>query len=359
MLNAEDYAEACRRYKEKRTKFHERQRYHALILVTQGYKYDEVSRILLLTEEAIRQWVTRDESHGLEGLQNHPNWGGAHGQRGLKPEELADLAQILQHEAMPGTPVGSGWTGKAIRQVIRERVGVSYSKSGVRNLLHLMGWSYQRGRRLYVRRRLEEQARFVLETEETLAQYAASGEPVVPLAGDQSKVYVEGTLARRWNPIGQQPLVADGARSKKAENIYGAIHLGTGEEVSSFVIDWQDSEATIRWLELILEEHPHGQILLWLDQAPHHTSEEVQEWLAAHPRLTVIHFPAYTPEENPTEPTWKALKEEVSHHHWHETLADLSKAIDSYYHTVKTHTVSFLRKFGYGWDAGRLYALAS
>jgi transposase len=359
VLSAEDYAEACRRYKDKQTKLHERQRYHALILVTQGYKYDEVSRILLLSEEAIQQWVTRYESHGLEGLQNHPRWGGEHGQRCLNTGQLADLQYCLHHEAMPGTQVGSGWTGKAIRQVIRERFGVSYSKSGVRKLLHVIGWSYQRGRKLYVRRRPEEQARFVLETEEALAQYAASGEPVVPLAGDQSKVYLEGTLARRWNPIGQQPLVADGARRKKAENIYGAIHLGTGEEVSSFVIDWQDSEATIRWLELILEEHPEGQILLWLDQAPHHTSEEVEVWLAAHRRLTVIHFPAYTPEENPKEPTWKALKEEVSHHHWHETFADLRQAIDTYYHTVKIHTVNFLQKFGYGWDAGRLYALAS
>jgi transposase len=359
VLNAEDYTEACRRYKDKRTKFHERPRYHALILVTQGYRYEEVSRILLLTEEAIRQWIARYESHGLEGLQNHPGWGGEHGQRCVNTEQLAELQHFLQCEAMLGPQVGSGWTGKAIRHVSRELFGVSYSKSGVRKLLPLIGWSYQRGRKLYVRRRPEEQARFILETEEALAQYAASGEPVVPLAGDQSQVYLEGTLARRWNPIGQQPLVADGARSKKAENIYGAIHLGTGEEVSSFVIDWQDSEATIRWLELLLEDHPHGQILLWLDQAPHHTSDEVEEWLAAHPRLTVIHFPAYTPEENPKEPTWKALKDEVSHHHWHETLADLSQAIDTYYQTVKQHTVNFLKKFGYGWSAGRLYALSS
>ena len=148
MLSAEDYTEACRRYKDKRTKFHERQRYHALILVTQGYTHEEVSRILLLTEEAIRQWVSRYESHGLEGLQNHPNWGGEHGQRCLNTEQLAELQQILQHEAMPGTQVGSGWTGKAIRQEIRERFGVSYSKSGVRKLFHRMGWSYQRGRKL-------------------------------------------------------------------------------------------------------------------------------------------------------------------------------------------------------------------
>lgn len=357
MLSEEDYAEACRRYKDRRTKLPERQRYHALILVTQGYQYREVGRILLVDEESVSGWVTLYQAQGLDGLRNHPGWGGEHRQRFLNAGQLEELTQTLAAEAMPGTKVGSGWTARAIRKLIREKYAVSYSKSGVRKLLYEMGWSYQRGRKLYVRRSVEEQARFCLETEEVLAKYAESGEAVVPLAGDQSKVYLEATLARRWNPRGQQPLVADGARQKQAENIYGAIHLGTGEETATFCIDWQDSDATIRWLELMLAQHPKGQILLWIDGATHHTSEEVEEWLEGHRRIQVIHFPAYTPEENPKEATWKAMKEAVSHHCWHETMADLRQAINDYYQRAKQHTVNFLAKFGYKWSDGRLYAL--
>ncbi|MBC7909404.1 MAG: IS630 family transposase [Pyrinomonadaceae bacterium] len=358
MLGEEDYAEACRRYKDRRTKLPERQRYHASILVTQGYSYREVGRILLIDEETISEWVTLYQLAGLDALKNHPGWGGEHGQRFLKVEQLEELTQKLTCEAMPGTKVGSGWTAKAIRKLIRAEYSVSYSKSGVRKLLCEIGWSYQRGRKLYIRRSAEEQARFVLETEEVLAKYAASGARVVPLAGDQSKVYLEATLARRWNRRGQQPLVADGAREKQAENIYGALHLGTGEETSTFCIDWQDSDATIQWLEMMLAEHARGQLLLWVDGASHHTSDEVAEWLETHPRIHIIHFPAYTPEENPKEATWKYMKEEVSHHCWHETMADLRKAINNYYQTTKQHTVNFLEKFGYGWSDGRLYALS-
>lgn len=358
MLSEEDYEEACRRYKDRRTKLPERQRYHALILVTQGYSYREVGRILLVDEESVSQWVTLYQTAGLDALKNHPGWGGEHHQRFLNAEQLEELKQRLAAEAMPGTKVGSGWSAKAIRKLIRDEYTVSYSKSGVRKLLCELGWSYQRGRKLYIRRNAEEQARFVLETEEVLAKYAESGERVVPLAGDQSKVYLEATLSRRWNPVGQQPLVADGARSKQAENIYGAIHLGTGEETSTFCIDWQDSDATIKWLAMMLQQHPEGQILLWLDGASHHTSDEVEEWLEGHRRIKVIHFPAYTPEENPKEATWKQMKEEVSHHCWHETMGDLRKAINDYYQTTKQHTVSFLAKFGYEWSDGRLYALS-
>lgn len=94
----------------------------------------------------------------------------------------------------------------------------------MRKLLCEIGWSYHRGPKLDIRRSAEEPARVVLETEETFAKYAESGALVVPLGGDQSTVYVEATLARRWNPVGPQPVVADGARSNQAENIYGAIH---------------------------------------------------------------------------------------------------------------------------------------
>jgi transposase len=357
MLSDEDYQEAVRRYKNMKVKGRERQRYHALILVHQGYSYREVGRILLVDEETIRRWVEQYHERGLSGLQNDPEWGGEHGQRELGPEQVESVQRLLREEARAGTRVGSGWTNKAVRQLIKERCGVTYSKSGMRKLFAYLGWSDQCGRNLYIRRDPVDQARYELETRQVLAQYARNGKPVIPLAGDQSKVYLEGTLSRRWSPIGQQPVVADGARPKRAENLYGAVHLGTGAEVAPFVIDWQDSEATIRWYELLLEECPQGQILLWQDQAPHHTSDEVEEWLAQQSRIEVIAFPKYTPEENPKEGTWKDLKEDVSPHHWHETITELRTAIDQYYQAGKTHVVNFLQKFGYRWVDGILEPL--
>ena len=357
MLSQEDYLEACRRYKNMKENPHQRQRYHALILMTQGYSYRHTAQILLVDEETISRWSARYQASGLDGLKNNPLWGGEHGQRSLNQQELQQVQHLLETEAMPGTRVGSGWTLKAVRDLLEERFETSYCRSGTRKLLHLIGWSYQRGRKLYIKRSAEEQARFELETAEILAEFAENGAAITLLAGDQSKVYLEGTIAKRWNPVGQQPLIADGARSKQAENIYGALHLGTGEEVANFVIDWQDSDATIRWFEMMLEENRRGTIVLWIDRAPHHTSDEVEEWLEEHPRLRVINFPAYTLEENPKEGTWKPLKEEASHHQWHEKISDLSQAIDNYYQKARRQSVNFLEKFGYFWKAGRIHPL--
>ena len=57
MLSDEDYQEAVRRYKNMRVNGHERQRYHALILVHRGYSYREVAEILLVDEETTSRWV--------------------------------------------------------------------------------------------------------------------------------------------------------------------------------------------------------------------------------------------------------------------------------------------------------------
>lgn len=78
MLDEESYAEACRHYKDKKYKPPEQQRYHALILVMKGYGYRETREILLMDEETASRWIEQYWSGGLDGLKNHPQWGGEH-----------------------------------------------------------------------------------------------------------------------------------------------------------------------------------------------------------------------------------------------------------------------------------------
>ena len=176
MLSEVDYQEAVRRYKNMKVNGHERQRYHALILVHQGYSYREVGEILLVDEDTIGRWVRQYQERGLGGLKNDGQWGGEHGQRELGPEQVEELKRILREEAMPGTKVGSGWTNKAVRQLLAERFGVTYSKSGVRKLFAHMGWSYQRGRKLYIRRDPVDQARYELRDAGGAGQIRTEGE---------------------------------------------------------------------------------------------------------------------------------------------------------------------------------------
>jgi transposase len=358
VLSKEDRLEAMRRFKLPRTKAHQRTRLHALLLLTEGYTYEKAAEVLFVDPESVARWADAYRREGLEGLKNNPLWGGENGQRWLTLEQLARLGTTLDAEAAPGSEVGSGWSLRAVIHLVQERFGVTYSRSGMRKILHLVGWSYQRGRALYIKRTPEEQIRFEVETTHALEEFARSRARVVPVAGDQTRVYLEGRVGKRWSRAGSQPRIADGSRTKFAENIYGGVHLGTGEELAPFSIDFQDAGATVVWLELLLEAVPRGTILLWLDSAPHLTDPEVEEWLDRHPRIRVIRFPKYTPEENPKEATWKALKEDASTHRYHPTKQRLSEAIDAFYQKAIRHTVNFLERFGYFWADGRIHPLS-
>ena len=357
MLSKDDRLEAMRRFKHKKTKAHERTRYHALLLVTNGYSFQQTAAVLFVDPESVSRWAGIYQRDGLDGLKNHPHWGGERGQRRLTTEQLTQTGTLLDEEAMPGTEVGGGWTLRAIIALVEERFAVSLSQRGMRKILRLLNFSSQRGRPFDNRRTPEDQARFERETLEVLEEFARSGQRMIPLAGDQTRVYLEGTVGKRWSRRGHQPQAPSASRRKYAENIYGAVHLGTGAEVAPFSIDFQDADATIRWFELVREQESRGKIVLWLDSAPHLVHEEVEEWLARQGRIRVLRFPHYTPEENPKEGTWKALKEEASVHRWHPTKESLSRAIDGFYQTAKEHTVNFLQRFGYVWQSGRIYPL--
>jgi len=359
VLTKQDRLEAMRRFKYPKTKGQERLRYHALLLVSDGHDAEQVAALLYVDPTSVARWVALYAERGLDALKNNPLWGGEHGQRRLTSEQLTRLGTLLDEEAMPGTEVGSGWTVKAVVALVQERFSVAYSQRGMRKILHRLRFSSQRGRALYIKRTAEEQARFEAETYEILNELARSGRRCVPLAGDQTRVYLEGTVGKRWSRVGKQPRIADRSRTKFAENLYGAEHLGTGEEVAPFSIDFQDAGATVEWLELVKAACPRGEIVLWLDSAPHLTDPEVEEWLERNPRIRVIRFPKYTPEENPKEATWKALKDDVSHHRFHPSKQSLSDAIDGFYQKARRHTVNFLQRFGYIWDGGRIHAMPS
>ena len=81
MLSKPDRLEAMRRFKYKKTKAHERLRYHALLLVSDGYSFQQTAAILFVDPESVSRWVGIYQRDGLDGLKNNPLWGGERGQR--------------------------------------------------------------------------------------------------------------------------------------------------------------------------------------------------------------------------------------------------------------------------------------
>jgi hypothetical protein len=151
------------------------------------------------------------------------------------------------------------------------------------------------------------------------------------LAEDEAGLYLQATTCHVWSPTGQTPGVrADPGRAKT--NFYGTLNLPTGQEIA-MRSDLMNAEVSAQPLELILETYPQVPILLFWDRAPWHPGKPIDKVLEGHPRLEIIFFPTASPDLNPPEPVWKAVRQEVSHKHLEVRLPVLAS--------------SFLEKYGY------------
>ncbi len=100
--------------------------------------------------------------------------------------------------------------------------------------------------------------------------------------------------------------------------------MQSGQEIA-MRSDLMNAEISAQYLEMILEKNPKVPIILFWDRAPWHRGKPIKKVLEEHPRLEIIFFPTASPDLNPQEPVWKAVRKQVSHNHLetrHPELAD-------------------------------------
>lgn len=82
-------------------------------------------------------------------------------------------------------------------------------------------------------------------------------------------------------------------------------------------------------------------LLLW-DNASCHKSTEVKQWLRDNPGIVELdNFPPYSPEMNPIEHVWKALKQNINHLRGEAPLTEIMKQAE-YFLNKKTFNYKLL-----------------
>jgi transposase len=96
--------------------------------------------------------------------------------------------------------------------------------------------------------------------------------------------------------------------TNRRRTIFGAVDLRTGRffyQVTRKAV----SASFIAFCEQLLAAYPAApQVAVVCDNVIIHHSKIVGRWLAAHPRLLVLHGARYSPHDNPVERIWGALK---------------------------------------------------
>ena len=103
-------------------------------------------------------------------------------------------------------------------------------------------------------------------------------------------------------------------QSKDYVSFFGALSLRTGEIIAQ-LSGKRNSESTCQFLDKIKVKYQDqineqgGRVLLIWDGASYHKSKKIREWLKDNPGIVeLMLLPPYSPELNPQEQVWKALR---------------------------------------------------
>lgn len=153
------------------------------------------------------------------------------------------------------------------------------------------------------------------------------------LAADEASLYLQATLMRVWAKKGETPVV-NVAANRDNTHFYGALNLKTGQE-TVLRSDLMKAQVSALFLLYLLATYPDVGILLLWDRAPWHQGKAIRAVLEANPRLEILWFPPGSPELNPQEHVWKAVREAVSHNHQVARLDVLAEEFETHLKTAR------------------------
>jgi transposase len=123
-------------------------RLRAVVLNSEGHTSGELAEILQSPRSKVSEWLQRYQTDGVNGLLE--------GYRSGRPSQLTEKQQQQLGDILDSGPVAYGldtgiWTSPMIAWVIGEEFGIQYHPGHVRRLLHAVGFSVQRPRRVLAR----------------------------------------------------------------------------------------------------------------------------------------------------------------------------------------------------------------
>ena len=132
-------------------------RLHAVVLNSKGRTSGELAHLLAAPRSRVSEWLACYQAFGVPGLLE--------GHRSGRPSELTSAQRKQLDDILESGPVAYGldtgiWTSPLIAWVIEKEFGIHYHPGHVRKLLHRLGFSVQRPRRVLARANADQQDRW-------------------------------------------------------------------------------------------------------------------------------------------------------------------------------------------------------
>jgi transposase len=294
------------------------QRLTAVLAVAAGKTREEVAELLGVSLSQLGEWLRVFRNQGLESLCEIHNKG--------DPGKLT-ANQIAQLKSQVST--GCFRNSDQIRQWLLDTFHVSYSSSGLKDLLKRIGVSYHKVTGFLWKADPDKQRAFVKRVARHKRQAKRPGAPRT------RRYYVDAChpiwgldlVYCCWLLVGQRFLAGMGSGRKRL-NILGGYCPDDQEYVDyRLTRDNINGEQFVNFLRLLRSLHPETEkFILYVDGARYYGSPVVKEWLKRHPEFHLSQIPAYSPNVNLIERMWKFLRAKALSR-WHKTFEDMQAAV--------------------------------
>ena len=298
----QEYKNMHRKAKSKR----EADKVKAILLLNDGFSYEQIARILLLDDQTIRRYENIYQNHGLPALlQDHYQGGESHLTKDQQQQLIKHLDTTIYLKAQD------------IAEYVKTTFGVEYTSKGVVHLLHRLGFVYKKPKRVPGKADPQKQREFI---DKTYTELKAN-------MGPHDRLYFLDGTHPQHNPIAAYGWIKKGTvkelrtnTGRERLNINGALDI---QRIA--VIYREDptinSDSTIALLQQLEQQNPLAEhIYAICDNARYYRSRKVQDYLK-HSSVEVIFLPSYSPNLNLIERLWRFLHKHSSYNRYHETFA--------------------------------------
>jgi transposase len=294
------------------------QRLTAVLTVAEGKSREEVAHLLGIGLTQLGEWLRVYRNKGLDALCIL-HYKGDPGK--LTAQQVDQLKEKVS--------TGCFRNSDQIRQWLQDTFGVSYSPTGVKDLLRRIGVSYHKVSGFLWKADPDKQHAFV----KRIARHQREAKR--PDAPRTRRYYVDAChpvwgldlVYCCWLLVGQRFLAGMGSGRKRL-NILGAYCPDDHEYIDyRLTRDNINGAQFVNFLRLLRSLHPETErFILYVDGARYYDSPVVKEWLKRHPAFHLSQIPAYSPNVNLIERMWKFLRAKALCR-WHKTFEDMQTAV--------------------------------
>jgi transposase len=277
-------------------KFHVRERFHSILLSSEGWKVKSIADLYQTRTRTIYTWMDRWTDKGLVGLFIQPG-------RGLKP--LLSLKDKFTVETIVRKVVGCARNLNNLASELADTFGFHVSKQMLKRFLKKLNYSWKRFRKSLWKKQdsIEYEQKF-LELKQLIALYL-SGHIDLYFA-DESGFNMEGYVPYGWQPHGEYIDITPA--KTKGTQVFGLMSLDNqlqaytfkGSTTSQMVVSFLDD----------FNKNIKKKTVVVMDNAPTHRSSEfegnIEKWKDQD--LEIFFLPKYSPHLNPIEILWRMIK---------------------------------------------------